>query len=631
MASMLQECADLLAAERYKLEHKQRQFGFATGHLATSRMAARVRNERRQLGEARQHAHVAAAAGSTRSAYDWRNGSRTSSFSATRGPHDAYHGTQMFAMPAMHSTHWNRTAMMPPRVGSAYHQRRLPSVFAGGAPRIRRRWTQESYFDTRAPGSHWDAMASSQHDVDHSFMQQQQHHHHHHAPAPEHAPDGSFMAPTPMSDTLHMDSGWQAPPHHAEEPWQGNSHRPRRGDEEGRAEAEEAEAERRRSPSPSWLQQQPQPASPPLPAQRNGPPLHEHSAGGDTAKAHLLRGRRHSRHRRGRSRDDSRTQPQPQPQPQGEEGESMWRPPRLDGASPPFGDEGGEGDTQRAEAAGLPHHGAPVASHPGHHHHQSQPQSRRPPAASPAPDFPAQRRQFQQSQPIRLGQAGPGAAEQPEEFASTEISLCACKICGRKFAAERLAKHEAACAKATQKKRQAFNIKEKRMTEEQKKADKTSGEVKPKLQPTSGRRKPKWKQQSEQFQAMLKQGEQLHALALASVSLLHARAPVHAALLCVCLLLEVAQAHEGVRVGHAGRRDKQLLAQGVKRSELPPPEYLSEGQEAVVDDRVQCVHCGRCFNQAVHDRHVVHCENMKHRPSRLTRGSGVGGGRGRQR
>ena len=61
------------------------------------------------------------------------------------------------------------------------------------------------------------------------------------------------------------------------------------------------------------------------------------------------------------------------------------------------------------------------------------------------------------------------AVAPPEEFAAATMSLCPCSICGRKLKADRLPKHEAACAKASQK-RKTFNVKEQRMTEEQKKS-----------------------------------------------------------------------------------------------------------------------------------------------------------------
>ena len=72
-----------------------------------------------------------------------------------------------------------------------------------------------------------------------------------------------------------------------------------------------------------------------------------------------------------------------------------------------------------------------------------------------------------------------------------------------------------------------------------------------------------------------------------------------------------------------GRRDKAMLAQGFKMSDLPPPENLIEE----VDDRQECASCGRKFNQAAYERHIQHCSNTKNKPTRLTRGGGKGGGR----
>ena len=161
--------------------------------------------------------------------------------------------------------------------------------------------------------------------------------------------------------------------------------------------------------------------------------------------------------------------------------------------------------------------------------------------------------------------------EQPTEFAQNSVQLVPCGVCGRKFAADRLAKHEAACAKASQK-RKPMNIKEQRMTAEQKKAARTA--------PRGGRaggvragKAAKWKAESESFRAMLKQG----------------------------------------------RRDKALLAAGVAMSDLPPPEV---DPHQAHDDRLECQSCGRFFNEQAHARHIQHCSNTKARPTRLIRGTG---------
>jgi hypothetical protein len=174
--------------------------------------------------------------------------------------------------------------------------------------------------------------------------------------------------------------------------------------------------------------------------------------------------------------------------------------------------------------------------------------------------------------------------EQPEEYADQQVKLCPCSICGRKFAADRLPKHEAACAKASQK-RAAFNAKDQRMTAEQKQAAHRKG-AKGGMggggggggRGGRGAKGGKWKAESEAFRAMLRQG----------------------------------------------RRDKELLKQGVKMSELPPPEHhLMEA----LDDRLECASCGRKFNEQAHARHILHCAGTKNRPTRLVRGGGSGGGR----
>ena len=69
--------------------------------------------------------------------------------------------------------------------------------------------------------------------------------------------------------------------------------------------------------------------------------------------------------------------------------------------------------------------------------------------------------------------------------------MCACRQCGRKFNADRIEKHEAACAKSNQT-RKKFNMKDKRMTAEQRKAARTA--PKPKAKRGGGG---KWKREHE--------------------------------------------------------------------------------------------------------------------------------------
>ena len=160
--------------------------------------------------------------------------------------------------------------------------------------------------------------------------------------------------------------------------------------------------------------------------------------------------------------------------------------------------------------------------------------------------------------------------EQPTEYAENSVQLVPCGICGRKFAADRLAKHEAACTKASQK-RKPLNIKEQRMTAEQKKAARSA----PRGGSKRAGRAAKWKQESESFRAMLKQE----------------------------------------------RRDKALLKAGVAMSDLPPPD-VDPAYQAAQDDRLECPSCGRFFNEQAHARHIQHCSNTKAKPTRLMRGSG---------
>ncbi|CAD8179699.1 unnamed protein product [Paramecium pentaurelia] len=152
------------------------------------------------------------------------------------------------------------------------------------------------------------------------------------------------------------------------------------------------------------------------------------------------------------------------------------------------------------------------------------------------------------------------------EFDDDDEDLIECPDgCGRKFKRSALQKHIKICKKVFQEKRKAFDTKEQRIInqdhakllqkqqqeeqiQQQQQQKKKQPQTKIDDRPIQGQKKPKWKQQSEQFRAAMK------------------------------------------------------LNKGVPLSQ--------QEQVAIeeVDDRVQCEHCGRKFNEQTALKHIPSCK-----------------------
>ncbi|XP_076667544.1 uncharacterized protein LOC143368571 isoform X2 [Andrena cerasifolii] len=139
-------------------------------------------------------------------------------------------------------------------------------------------------------------------------------------------------------------------------------------------------------------------------------------------------------------------------------------------------------------------------------------------------------------------------------------SLVPCKMCGRRFAQDRVGLHEQICAKTGQKKRKQFDAMIYRVK---------GTELEPFLRRASCKKpekskkpevKTNWRRKHEDFINTIRSAKQV-------------------------------QAH---------------LAAGGKLSDLPPPPASD------TSDYIQCPHCGRKFNQCAAERHIPKCEHMLH-------------------
>ncbi|XP_046742374.1 uncharacterized protein LOC124409026 isoform X1 [Diprion similis] len=161
---------------------------------------------------------------------------------------------------------------------------------------------------------------------------------------------------------------------------------------------------------------------------------------------------------------------------------------------------------------------------------------------------------------------GPPSARSGQIVGNSE-ALVSCKICGRRFAQDRVTLHEKICAKTTQKKRKQFDTVRHRVqgTELEPFAKKvpTTGkqaEQRGKAKKPEVKAQSNWRRKHEDFINAIRSAKQV-------------------------------QAH---------------LAAGGKLSDLPPPPVSD------TSDYIQCPHCGRKFNQGAADRHIPKCANMIH-------------------
>ncbi|KAK9891168.1 hypothetical protein WA026_013485 [Henosepilachna vigintioctopunctata] len=154
----------------------------------------------------------------------------------------------------------------------------------------------------------------------------------------------------------------------------------------------------------------------------------------------------------------------------------------------------------------------------------------------------------------------------PRSAMSTVVrdDLLECSYCGRRFAADRVQKHEDVCSKTNKKQRKTYDAFKHRVqgTEiEQFCSGKKKGSKSSKkpMMVTSGQNKKNWRRTHEEFIATIRSAK-------------------------------MTQAH---------------LASGGKLSDLPPPPPSSN------PDYVQCPSCGRRFNEAAAQRHIPKCASFE--------------------
>lgn len=164
-----------------------------------------------------------------------------------------------------------------------------------------------------------------------------------------------------------------------------------------------------------------------------------------------------------------------------------------------------------------------------------------------------------------------------EEY--VEVDRAPCPVCGRKFAVDRLGKHQAACKKSN-KARKKFDINKQRLDAETRKAArqaKGSGTHKKKSEMPANKM-PKWKRDHLQFQQILQ----------------------------------------------AGKPQKKKATPSYGGGSMPASQPTYEQED--LDDRVPCPHCGRKFNAEVAERHIPRCKNIINKPKTIRRGQGNAGG-----
>ncbi|KAL8611177.1 hypothetical protein ACOMHN_064467 [Nucella lapillus] len=195
-----------------------------------------------------------------------------------------------------------------------------------------------------------------------------------------------------------------------------------------------------------------------------------------------------------------------------------------------------------------PSQGTPKRTPAKTHHPQQAPQ--RKPAAPPAEDF----------DEIRV--PGPGVevyAQAVDDEQGVRVRLVSCKECGRKFADDRIEKHQSACKNA-HKKRKAFDPTQMRTdgTEMAQYIRRGTHKKEPKT-----KKKANWRQEHQEFIANIRYAKQL----------------------------------------------QQMEQQGVAPKDLPPPPPTKARE-----DMVPCPHCGRTFNEHAAERHIPRCQGLKTRP-----------------
>jgi len=172
-----------------------------------------------------------------------------------------------------------------------------------------------------------------------------------------------------------------------------------------------------------------------------------------------------------------------------------------------------------------------------------------------------------ETQPVKKPEIYETSNEQSEkEHPDEPLNLVECPICSRFFADHRIEVHKRACQKAS-KKRKQFNVQNQRLTREAKQAlISTKKRATPAHTKKPATAMPKWKLQHLQFQQMLKSN----------------------------------------------------------KNNSTTNDYV---EEKILDDRVECPHCGRKFSHETAKRHIPQCKNIKHKPTTLMKGTGMAAGR----
>ncbi|KAL8583866.1 hypothetical protein ACOMHN_040335 [Nucella lapillus] len=146
-----------------------------------------------------------------------------------------------------------------------------------------------------------------------------------------------------------------------------------------------------------------------------------------------------------------------------------------------------------------------------------------------------------------------------------KVKLVPCKLCGRKFADDRVQKHQAACKKV-QKKRKVMDSSQMR-TEGTEMAKYVSKNAHKQESPKKKKKKADWRRQHEEFIANIRYAKQM----------------------------------------------QQMEQQGVSPSDLPPPPPSHN------PDLVACPHCGRTFHEQTAERHIPRCQQLKTHPAANTK------------
>ncbi|XP_076464301.1 uncharacterized protein LOC143296318 [Babylonia areolata] len=157
---------------------------------------------------------------------------------------------------------------------------------------------------------------------------------------------------------------------------------------------------------------------------------------------------------------------------------------------------------------------------------------------------------------------GPGVdfyAQVVDEEQGMTVRTVPCKVCGRKFADDRIQKHQAACKNA-HKKRQTFDPTQMRTdgTDMAKYIQKGTH-----LKEQPKKKKADWRRKHQEFISNIRYAKEV----------------------------------------------QQMEKQGLSAKDLPPPP-----PSQVNPDLVPCPHCGRTFNEQSAERHIPRCQELKTRP-----------------